>query len=345
MRIRVLVILILIGSVQLFAQKNRKSFPDETVDEKLPDLVLNTTNNFIINPALTGFEKRNNLFFQFENLNSDAERNILSSSDQLKKSSNTTLAFDKAFLKSRRLGAGLSYALQQSGITQTNQLNFSLSYRFIVLRNNRIHIGFSASMIQQNFDFNEATFNDQIDPIAGFVYNTIENIPVIGTFKGTPVLDLKAGLIIKRNRWFAGYTIIHLNEPGFSVFDDPYAVLQRSHLLYLSYAYPVKNMFKFNPVLRLNLDESGFTIFNTAFSANLKERLMVMYEFEFSTQNIMYHRVNAAFTLYRQLIISSSFSFYADNDFNSEASLASLRFGILYQFGKTKKDLTKWRNF
>lgn len=79
--------------------------------------------------------------------------------------------------------------------------------------------GLQASYHKKTIDFSKLTFYDQIHPMDGFIWPSAEfaNLPP-GIFDMDPVTDFTAGVIGFSEKFYAGFTASHLNEPNISFF-------------------------------------------------------------------------------------------------------------------------------
>ena len=66
------------------------------------------------------------------------------------------------------------------------------------------------------FNQNELTFVDMIDPIRGFVYSTANN-PLNSSKNG---VDFSSGILAYSDKFFLGFSTHHLTEPKQSIFSE-----------------------------------------------------------------------------------------------------------------------------
>ena len=129
-------------------------------------------------------------------------------------------------IKNTNAGFGLSMLADDAmnGIFRTYRVSGVFGYELQADATTGISMGLEAGYIQSRWDWGRLRFGDQINPLLGF-YNpsgginpTSENAADFPTVSG---LDISAGLLAFRGRWYAGTSIKHLNGPDQGVLQTP----------------------------------------------------------------------------------------------------------------------------
>ena len=119
------------------------------------------------------------------------------------------------------IGGGLGVLISQdragAGNLNTSHASLQYSYRLKVNQKFEVRAGFETSFRMIQLDWNNLTFGDMIDPQAGFIYPTQENIANNPTSKNFP--DFSAGLLGYSENFFAGLAFHHLTMPNQSFLD------------------------------------------------------------------------------------------------------------------------------
>lgn len=136
------------------------------------------------------------------------------------------------------LSGGLGgYVYQdQAGNGQLNTVNISAiySYTLEVSQSFSIKAGFQASYFQRSIDWSSLTFGDEIDPRYGFVYETQET-PGSDQVNGA---DFSVGFLGYSDKFYAGFAVHHLSEPGESFFSYEESRLFRKYTLHAGMNIP-----------------------------------------------------------------------------------------------------------
>ena len=115
-----------------------------------------------------------------------------------------------------KIGGGLGVLVSQDNAGNGNlkTSHFSLLYSYRLKINNKFDMlaGFEASYRMIQLDWTSLTFGDMIDPQAGFIYPTQEQIANNPTSKNFP--DFSAGLLGYSENFFFGFAAHHLTQPG-----------------------------------------------------------------------------------------------------------------------------------
>jgi type IX secretion system PorP/SprF family membrane protein len=113
-----------------------------------------------------------------------------------------------------------------------NDLRAGMSYSYFLQagRDLFINAGLSASVIHRGFNYSGAVLPDQIDPVGGVSLPSAEVLEN----GGQSLFDLGAGLLIISGKFFAGVSVTHLNEPGFSETGPSDEKLKRTFFSYIA---------------------------------------------------------------------------------------------------------------
>lgn len=120
-----------------------------------------------------------------------------------------SLSYD-SFFPELHGGAGLFVSDEYLGGI-INNLTGGLSYSYMFQATQKIFIsaGLSASLYHRGYDWRNAIFPDQIDPLAGAGIPSAEVIAL----KGKTVFDLSTGFLFMTGKFFGGFSVGHLTEP------------------------------------------------------------------------------------------------------------------------------------
>jgi type IX secretion system PorP/SprF family membrane protein len=117
-----------------------------------------------------------------------------------------------------RLNSGFGVRLEGdnagNGIYKTTSLAALYAYRLYLTEHLSVRLGVEAGARQSNLNWDKLLFPDQIDDIDGFVYNTEELRPDV---TNRTQLDLSSGLLLLSDRFYAGFTLRHINTPRESI--------------------------------------------------------------------------------------------------------------------------------
>ncbi|MDD2965495.1 MAG: type IX secretion system membrane protein PorP/SprF [Bacteroidales bacterium] len=104
------------------------------------------------------------------------------------------------------------------GILTTTSFSGIYSYSLPVARKTFVNAGLQASFYQRKLDWYSLLFEDQIDPIQGFIKPTSERPP---DNLSVSFLDFSAGLAVSHDDFlFAGLAVHHLTEPFDGFYND-----------------------------------------------------------------------------------------------------------------------------
>ena len=148
----------------------------------------------------------------------------------------TTVTYDD-YMESLSGGIGVMFMSDKAGpsILSTNGISVAYSNHLSLTRNFSIRSALQISGYQEYLDGEKFRFNDQIDPLNGFVYPTQD-----WTYGG-PVsyASLGAGTVIYSDKLYFGYAASHLNRPNKSLIFGQ-SELPIKHTVHFGAVLPIK---------------------------------------------------------------------------------------------------------
>lgn len=154
------------------------------------------------NPALTAFDGSAAAQTAYRNQWPSLSSNYITS--------NTSLAYYDSLLNT---SFGLNFEYDVAGAFSHRKLNFNFGVPIRLGEHSVFKPGLEFGYLQQELDWNQLTFGDQIDPRRGFVYTTGDS-PRGGV---SSAVDFAAGLVFYRKGLHVGVAMYHLTEPNVSV--------------------------------------------------------------------------------------------------------------------------------
>lgn len=116
-----------------------------------------------------------------------------------------------------RSGFGLSYqSLDYTGVLKKSQIDFSYSFHITVKKKFKIVPAIQVSLFDVSIDHKNLTFGDMIDSRRGFIWNTNELKPNDDR-KG---ICISPGLLVFSKGFFAGVTILDVNQPNEGLYSN-----------------------------------------------------------------------------------------------------------------------------
>jgi type IX secretion system PorP/SprF family membrane protein len=114
-----------------------------------------------------------------------------------------------------------------------NDLKGGVSYAYFLQAGKDLFInaGLSASVLHQGYNFSGAVLPDQIDPLGGVVFPTVD----VMANSGRSVFDIGAGFLFMTGDFIGGFSINHLAEPDLSVNKSSDGKLRRKFLLHSTF--------------------------------------------------------------------------------------------------------------
>lgn len=114
-----------------------------------------------------------------------------------------------------RYNSGIGFHLEGDdageGILKTTRFSANYAYQVNINEALAIKIGVEAGAIQTALDWDKLVFPDQIDPLGGVILNTFETRPDQLT---RTKLDLSSGMLLYSEKFWAGFSMKHLNTPN-----------------------------------------------------------------------------------------------------------------------------------
>ncbi len=116
-------------------------------------------------------------------------------------------------------GIGITILADRAGdgIYRSTGFNVQYSYRVNIKDDIFLKGGVQAGSIQVALDWDKLIFLDELDPVSGPVNETQEERPEQLT---NTKFDASAGLLIYGRRFYAGFSLHHLNTPDLSLLDS-----------------------------------------------------------------------------------------------------------------------------
>ncbi|HEX2969543.1 MAG TPA: PorP/SprF family type IX secretion system membrane protein [Bacteroidales bacterium] len=119
------------------------------------------------------------------------------------------LSFD-SYVEALHGGAGLWLSDDYlGGIINDTRGGISYAYSLRAGKDIFINAGLSAGIFHRGYNTSDAVLPDMIDPLGGVIYPSGES-PFLSS---GALLDISAGFLLMYNKFFAGFSIIHLSQP------------------------------------------------------------------------------------------------------------------------------------
>ncbi len=106
-----------------------------------------------------------------------------------------------------------------AGTISTNAISLIYSFKADLNQKVAMRIALQATLQQKSLDYTNALFPDMIDPKAGFVYATAENLNSYNMI----VADFATGIVFYSDKFYGGVAVHHFTQPKESFYnnDDP----------------------------------------------------------------------------------------------------------------------------
>jgi type IX secretion system PorP/SprF family membrane protein len=181
-----------------------------------------------------------------------------------------------------------------------------------------IRFGAEATYYQQNLDWDQLVFPDQINPVNGSISHITDETPPDKT--NIAVADFSVGTVLRYyDQFFIGFTADHLTQPNTSFYDNP------DNKLFLKYTANGGITINLNRGILGNANEHDFT---------LQPQVLYMYQ-----QN--FQQLNIGLYLNRMPLILGAW--FRHNFQNPDAvivlvgiSFKNIKFGYSYDIGLSK---------
>ncbi len=98
------------------------------------------------------------------------------------------------------------------GILLNNSVNLTYSYKIEFNRDWQLKIGLSSALGQTRIDWNKLIFEDQIDPLNGYIPGTNSG-EIPSTSPNNVYFNVNTGVLLYNKTWYAGVSFFNLNSP------------------------------------------------------------------------------------------------------------------------------------
>lgn len=181
-----------------------------------------------LNPALTG-----------HTYSDDGGRATLNYRNQWQGKYNTTSAsWDQEF---KKLHGGIGVNMMQDfikvGLLTSSTFGLSYSFKHKINEDFRLSYGIQTEIVQRSLHWNQAYFQNSIDPTTGYVFPT--NQPIIIETALRPNLNL--GVFAEYKQFFMGFALHNLTQPNLSDNASFDQTMKRRLTLHGGYNYNLKN--------------------------------------------------------------------------------------------------------
>lgn len=320
---RIFLLLLIFNYISTEAQELRQHF---NVPGRIEN---NIIFNFWQNPALTGYEERCNL------QGGDGVKWLgLAGNDKINSPQNWFATFDFPLGKRKINSIGGIYSHNSNGFEKRRDFLISYSATIRIRKINQLRIGLSAGFVYKNVDWSQLSFGDQIDPRAGFIYNTNEIGPNSPS-RGFP--DFSGGLWLSRKHLFLGFSALHLTQP-----DDGYLGVSKIPMqLYYNAGYHIRitpEIYLTPSVIILNKligKNTAITTYNPALSIALRNRYLVLLNYRNLNTLMLY----AGAQLKENLRLTFGWGFPTEKALRAIQSGQSFEVMLRYRF-KLRKEPT-----
>jgi type IX secretion system PorP/SprF family membrane protein len=207
-----------------------------------------------------------------------------------------------------------------------NELRGGLSYSYFLQAGKELYInaGLSASFFHRSFNFSNAVFPDQIDPMGGISGSSSDLI----SNENKTVLDLGTGLMFIYRNVSGGFAITHINQPDLSDNGSSAETLERKYLLHILADIELnkKNDFRILPMASFELQgkflsagagaalENNFMSVSSVLLANSNNNVDILAGFSMQWEKI---------------------TFYYNYRFNLVSGYSLMPFSLVHQTGLT----------
>lgn len=328
MRLSFILLILFFIPLSLFAQKKtpkQESYFDETVDETIPNIFLNTLYSFVDNPAMAGFEKRKSLILQYR---VPEFRQFKVAPLQTKQYPYTSLlGLDAAFGKNKNISTGILVESQRDNGLINNNIQIPISFKY-VFWNTHFRLGLHLGYRQLNFNSGAFTANSL------FPFDMQQSKPSEALF------HIEPGILIQRYNYYLGLHYKYIFSNTLSPDQTTY-IMGEKLKLFTTYAFTANKWITLHPFLSGMISPSNKSIFAGGISIELIKRLMLLYQFSYSgiTQktNNKFH-----FSLIYSKSIIFSFQYSSRSNlllFHPDLQASAC---ITWVFGSSKKNMFRW---
>jgi type IX secretion system PorP/SprF family membrane protein len=243
MKKHILILLVLIGGLEAFAQD--------------PEFTQYYANPIYLNPAFAGSAYGPRFALNYRNQWPSISGGFVT----------YAASYDQHFdLLSGGIGVQVLYDRAGDGELSTTIGSLMNSYMLRINKKFAIKAGIQASLISKSIDFSKLLFGDQINPKLGFIYETKEILPRDGVYSIDPVPDFSAGIMGFSKKFYGGVAINHISEPMISFYQDNKSILPMKITVHAGLLLPLdnnrnpRNYFSPNIMYQKQLNFSQFNI-------------------------------------------------------------------------------------
>lgn len=342
----VLLLFLSLISLKTYAQVNLEGNNfDPTSQELLPDLLLNLYPAVFQNPAFEGLEKRKNARISYDFIQNDSNITRIQVVNQRGQKLPYSLygSFSYPFIN-KRLNAGLSVFKSMSGVIEERVPGLIISYALLAGKDYQFRLGFSANYIQNIFHSEWSTFTDQIDSINGFIHKSREALPG-ARFKTTAKMNFNLGGFFAQDPLYMGFYASNLNRPAVAFLNNSVGNSFLSLHYFIAYRLYYNDNICLLPALNTHFYQQGYLLFESSINLNYANRFLFGFEYITSTLNPVCFKYALGLNFRRNLVLSVNMKSSARKSLREAGMRQEIGLGLLYQFGRTKKNLSKWRNY
>ena len=207
-----------------------------------------------------------------------------------------------------------------------NELRGGLSYSYFLQAGRDLYInaGLSASFFHRGFNFSEAVFPDQIDPMGGISGSTSQLI----SNENSTVFDVGTGLMFIYKNISGGFAITHLTQPDLDKYSSSSETLERKYILHFLADIELnkKNNLRILPLAYFELQGT----FMSASAGAALENNFLSISTLLLANNYKNTDIQAGFAIKRDKT-----TFYYSYRFNLISGYALMPFSLVHQTGLT----------
>lgn len=105
-------------------------------------------------------------------------------------------------------GITMLYDKAAGGILNSGSVGLTYAYHLQISHELTLSAGLRASFVQKSLNWDEAVWDDMIDPARGFIYQTAQPTGFSANY-----FDFGSGIFLQSDVFFAGYAVDHLTTP------------------------------------------------------------------------------------------------------------------------------------
>jgi len=278
------------------------------------EYILNQSQNLqMLNPSYYGFNNLTKAGVIYNSLSYDTQENI-----------DTKIAFGNISFENLNFSLGVdvnSFKINSYGL-EINQINLSYVYKINLNYETYILPAIYLGIGSQSIESSKLIFEDQISLISGFIASQSDD-PLAQIELNSNYFDLGASVIVYNEKFLAGLSLKHLNQPDISYNNES---VQKSLMISVQGAYE----FNINYYERSFLPRYSYLmLYLSASSAGSLLKAYASQELQLS---------NFSFGFHQQLSSLEEFSFL-NAGVNAGVSAGNINFNVSYSF-PMKQDQT-----